>query len=505
MRGVHTAVNDIRRRVFTEVARMSFEGGDYAETLRRLPHKIIPGEVPKYRQNILVERAVVGERLRLAIGLPLRDLSEYASTAASIEESVVAEKYYEPPLINVISFACNACPPKQVRVSNMCQGCLAHPCREVCPKDAISLVQGKSVIDQEKCIKCGKCVDECPYNAIIKFERPCAEACGMDAIGSDELGRAKIDYNKCVSCGMCLVNCPFGAIADKSQIFQMIQAIKKGDEVIAAVAPAFVTQFGENVSPAQMREAMLQVGFADVYEVAVGADLCTIEEAHDFLEKVPNELPFLATSCCPSWSVMAKKLFPQFKDNISMALTPMVITARLIKKDHPNAKVVFIGPCAAKKLEASRRTIRSDVDFVLTFEEMQGVFDAKGVDPSNMPGDPEEDFATATGAGRGFAVTGGVAAAVKAAIAEIDPEREVLVQNADGLRECRKMLMMAKAGKYNGYLLEGMGCPGGCVAGAGTITPVKKSTAEVIKYTKAANRQSAMDSDLADRLEEVEE
>lgn len=505
MRGVHTAVNDIRRRVFTEVARMSFEGGDYAETLRRLPHKIIPGEVPKYRQNILVERAVVGERLRLAIGLPLRDLSEYASTAASIEESVVAEKYYEPPLINVISFACNACPPKQVRVSDMCQGCLAHPCREVCPKDAISLVQGKSVIDQEKCIKCGKCVDECPYNAIIKFERPCAEACGMDAIGSDELGRAKIDYNKCVSCGMCLVNCPFGAIADKSQIFQMIQAIKKGDEVIAAVAPAFVTQFGENVSPAQMREAMLQVGFADVYEVAVGADLCTIEEAHDFLEKVPNELPFLATSCCPSWSVMAKKLFPQFKDNISMALTPMVITARLIKKDHPNAKVVFIGPCAAKKLEASRRTIRSDVDFVLTFEEMQGVFDAKGVDPSNMPGDPEEDFATATGAGRGFAVTGGVAAAVKAAIAEIDPEREVLVQNADGLRECRKMLMMAKAGKYNGYLLEGMGCPGGCVAGAGTITPVKKSTAEVIKYTKAANRQSAMDSDLADRLEEVEE
>jgi len=498
-------VNDIRRRVFTEVARMSFEGGDYAETLRRLPHKIIPGEVPKYRQNILVERAVVGERLRLAIGLPLRDLSEYASTAASIEESVVAEKYYEPPLINVISFACNACPPKQVRVSNMCQGCLAHPCREVCPKDAISLVQGKSVIDQEKCIKCGKCVDECPYNAIIKFERPCAEACGMDAIGSDELGRAKIDYNKCVSCGMCLVNCPFGAIADKSQIFQMIQSIKKGDEVIAAVAPAFVTQFGENVSPAQMREAMLQVGFADVCEVAVGADLCTIEEAHDFLEKVPNELPFLATSCCPSWSVMAKKLFPQFKDNISMALTPMVITARLIKKDHPNAKVVFIGPCAAKKLEASRRTIRSDVDFVLTFEEMQGVFDAKGVDPSKMPGDPDEDFATATGAGRGFAVTGGVAAAVKAAIAEIDPEREVLVQNADGLRECRKMLMMAKAGKYNGYLLEGMGCPGGCVAGAGTITPVKKSTAEVIKYTKAATTQSAMDSDLADRLEEVEE
>ena len=505
MRGVHTVVNDIRRKVFTEVARMSFEGGNYAEIIRRLPHKIIPGEVARYRQSILVERAVVGERLRLAVGLPVRDLSEYTSTADSIEESAVAEKYYEPPLINVITFACNACPPKQVRVSDMCQGCLAHPCREVCPKDAISVVQGKSVIDQEKCIKCGKCVDECPYNAIIKFERPCAEACGMDAIGSDEFGRAKIDYDKCVSCGMCLVNCPFGAIADKSQIFQLVQAIKRGDKIIAAVAPAFVTQFGEKVTAAQMKEAMLQVGFHDVKEVAVGADLCTIEEAKDFLEKVPGELPFLATSCCPAWSVMAKKLFPQFKDNISMALTPMVLTARLIKKDHPDSRVVFIGPCAAKKLEASRRTIRSDVDFVLTFEEMQGIFDARGIDPAKMPGDPENDFIRATGAGRGFAVTGGVAEAVKQAIAKMDPERTVPVERADGLRECRKMLLMAKTGKYNGYLLEGMGCPGGCVAGAGTITPVKKSSAEVLKYVKAAPAQNAMDSAVADRLSEVEE
>lgn len=503
MRGVHTVVNDIRRQVFTEVARMSFEGGDYAETIKRLPHKIIPGEIARYRQNILVERAIVSERLRLAIGLPLRDLSQYAPTSASIEESLVAKKYYEPPLINIISFACNACPPKQVKVSNMCQGCLAHPCREVCPKDAIYLEQGKSVIDQSKCIKCGKCVDECPYNAIIKFERPCAEACGMDAIGSDEFGRAKIDYDKCVSCGMCLVNCPFGAIADKSQIFQMIQAIKKGDRVIAAVAPAFVSQFGEKVTSAQVKEAMRAVGFYDVWEVAVGADMCTVDEAKDFLENVPNKLPFMATSCCPSWSVMAKKLFPQFKDNISMALTPMVLTARLIKKVHPNARVVFIGPCAAKKLEASRRTIRSDVDFVLTFEEMQGVFDAKGINPADMPNNPEDEMNRSTGAGRGFAVTGGVAAAVKDVIAQMDPEREVLVEHADGLRECRKLLLMAKTGKYNGYLLEGMGCPGGCVAGAGTITPVKKSTAAVAKYAKEAGSQNAMDSSAEELLEVV--
>ena len=505
MRGVHTFINDIRRQVFTEVARMAFEGGKYAETIRRLPHKIIPGEVAKYRQNILVERAVVTERIRLAIGLPLRDLSEYAPTDAQLEDSVIAEKYYEPPLINIISYACNACPTKQVRVTNMCQGCLAHPCMEVCPKDAISLVQGKSVIDQNKCIKCGKCADECPYGAILRIERPCAEACGMDAIGSDELGRAKIDYDKCVSCGMCLVNCPFGAISDKSQIFQLIQAIKRGDKVVAAVAPAFVSQFGENVTSSQMREAMRQVGFHKVIEVAVGADMCTAEEAEDFLKKVPAEQPFMATSCCPSWSVMAKKLFPQFKDYISMAMTPMVLTARLYKKDHPDVRIVFIGPCTAKKLEASRRTIRSDVDFVLTFEEMQGIFDAKGIVPSEMPVDPEEEFSTGTSLGRGFAVTGGVANAVKEAIKEIDPDREVKIEHADGLRECRKMLMMAKAGKYNGYLLEGMGCPGGCVAGAGTITPVKKSTAAVGKYVADAKVRTIQDSAAVKRLREVQD
>ena len=239
MRGVHTFVNDLRRNVFTEIARLAYEGGDYAHKISKLPYKIIPGEVAANRTNVFVERAIVSERLRLAIGLPLRPVAEHAPLSEGIEESAIAEKYYDPPLINIISFACNACPTKQVKITESCQGCLARPCREVCPKGAISIgADGRSVIDQEKCIKCGKCIEQCAYNAIIKLERPCAAACGMDAIESDEYGRAKINYDKCVSCGQCLVNCPFSAIADKSQIFQLIHSIKKGDEVIAAVAPA---------------------------------------------------------------------------------------------------------------------------------------------------------------------------------------------------------------------------------------------------------------------------
>ena len=502
MRGVHTFINDIRRQVFTEVARMAFEGGNYAETIRRLPHKIIPGEVAKYRQNILVERAVVTERIRLAIGLPLRDLSEYAPTDAQLEDSVIAEKYYEPPLINIISYACNACPTKQVRVTNMCQGCLAHPCMEVCPKDAISLVQGKSVIDQNKCIKCGKCADECPYGAILRIERPCAEACGMDAIGSDELGRAKIDYDKCVSCGMCLVNCPFGAISDKSQIFQTIQAVKSNTPVYVALAPAFVGQFGPEGVPERMRRAFQRLGFADVYEVAIGADLCAVQEAEDFVKEVPEQLPFMATSCCPAWSMMAKKLFPDYANCISMALTPMTLTARLIKKKHEKAKVVFIGPCAAKKLEAMRKTVRSEVDFVLTFEEMAGIFDAKHVDIENIAED-EGGVSAASRDGRNFAVAGGVAKSVVDVIAQMYPDKEIKVANAEGLKECKKLLQLAKAGKYNGYLLEGMACPGGCVAGAGTMQPVKKSQTAVSLYAAKAGHVTSDRTEYVSELEKL--
>ena len=501
MRGIYSSVTDIRRKVFTEVARLAYEGGDYSR-IEELPYKIVPGEVAMHRESIFLERAIVGERLRLAIGLPLRPLDEHAPVSDGIVESAIADKYYDPPLVNIIKFACNKCPEKSFHVSDMCQGCLAHPCVEVCPKKAISLVNGKSVIDQEKCIKCGRCKDVCPYGAILKMERPCAKACGMDAIGSDENGCAKIDYDKCGSCGMCLVNCPFGAIADKGQIFQLIHSINRGDRVIAIVAPAFVNQFGPELTPEKVKPAMKMLGFDDVVEVAIGADLCTIEEAHDFMEKVPEKQPFMATSCCPSWSVMAKKLFPTLAPYISMALTPMVLTARLMKKEHKNCRVAFIGPCAAKKLEASRRTIRSDVDFVLTFEELMGMFQAKGINFAEV--EPGEPFADSTAAGRGFAVGGGVAQAVADCIKQIDPDREVKVQSAQGLHDCKRMLMLAKAGKYDGYLLEGMGCPGGCVAGAGTLQPIAKASASVKQYMNKAEHKLASESQYSIALDQLD-
>ena len=487
---------------------------------------------------------------------------------------------------------------------------MAASCQRVCPKGAIEFENGRSHINQSKCIKCGKCAKACPYNAIVHLERPCAASCGMDAIGSDEQGRAVINQDKCVACGQCLVSCPFGAIVDKGQIFQVIQSILKGDKVIAIVAPAFIGQFSGKVSPGKFVTAMKMLGFDRVVEVAIGADMCTIEEAKDFMEKVPAEQDYMATSCCPAWHSMIEKLFPTEMRKISMTLTPMVFTARMMKKDFPGCKVVFVGPCAAKKLEAIRADIRSDVDFVLTFEELMGMFEAKEIDfaaieeakdflekvpaeqnymatsccpawhsmieklyPSEMekismtltpmvftarmmkkdfPGckvvfvgpcaakkleairadirsdvdfvmtfeelqgmfeAKEIDFDTieeqdymneGTGAGRGFAVAGGVAKAVTDLVHEKYPDMEIQTARAEGLRECKKLMALAKAGKYNGYLLEGMACPGGCVAGAGTILPVEQAQKLVAKYSKEAHCASPTASAYKDRGEDLD-
>lgn len=503
MRGIYTSVNDLRKRVYAEVARLSYDykDGDLSQ-MEQIPYRIIPGEVSVYRDSVFLERAIVKERMRLSMGLPLRSPTEHAPVSTGAEECVKPEKYYQPPLINIIKFACHACPDNVVRITDACQGCLAHPCKEVCPKGAITFHGGRSDIDPERCIKCGKCVGVCQYNAIVKQERPCAKACGMNAISSDEYGRAEIDQEKCVSCGMCLANCPFGAIADKAQIFQVIQAIKSDAPVYAAIAPAVAGQFGPKLTPEKIRSAFQALGFTDVIEVAIGADLCTIQEAKDFVDEVPDNLPFMATSCCPAWSMMAKKEFPEIAKCISMALTPMVFTGRLIKKKYTGCKVAFIGPCAAKKLEASRRTIRSDVDFVLTFEEVMGMFEAKEIKFEELKDD--DTMHGASGDGRGFAVSGGVANAVVNCISELYPDCEVKVQNAEGLAECRKLLAMARAGKYDGYLLEGMACPGGCVAGAGTIQPIAKSTAAINLHKKVSTNAHALQSDYKDLFEELE-
>ncbi|WP_138160641.1 4Fe-4S dicluster domain-containing protein [Peptoniphilus catoniae] len=488
----YTDILTIRRKVFAEVARLAYSDEELAKGLGEAIIKIIPGEVANYRDSVFKERAIVGERLRLTLGLPARTAAELGHLAAGIDEVDIDQRVLNKPLVNVISFACEACPTKTLEVTSNCRKCLAHPCMNVCPVGAVSMKRSSAYIDQEKCIKCGRCKDACPYNAIIKYDRPCAMACGVNAISSDHLGRAKIEEDKCVSCGQCLANCPFGAIADKSQIYQLVKSLRSGKKHLAIVAPAFISQFGPMVSPSQIFAGIRKLGFDDVMEVGMGADIETMKEAKEFLSDVPDKLNYMATSCCPSWADMVKRVFPDEMIHISDSSSPMVATAKYISKNNKDAKIVFIGPCISKKLEALNENVAPYVDFVITFEELMGMFVARDIELPEL--DVEEEINDASSLGRGFASSGGVAEAVLSVIKTLDPEREVLHEKADGLHECVKIMRMAKAGRKDGYLLEGMACPGGCIGGPGVLASVSRAKKALEAFKNKSKYEKPMDN-----------
>ncbi len=489
MKGKNTNIDIIRRRIFKEVSKLAYEKKNLME-IDELPYKIVPYEVPTYRNNVFMERAVATERLRLALGFHVSSGSDYMPLSKSVSKMQKIDRPFTEELINVITMACSACPSKSHFVTDGCRGCLAHPCTDVCPTSAVSIIDGKSFIDSEKCIDCSKCKAVCPYQAIIKLSRPCARVCGVDAIESDYLGRAKIDFSKCVYCGMCIVECPFGAIADKSEIYQMISNMNNGEKMAAAIAPAVYGQLGLPLE--KMKEVFKILGFCDVVEVALGADIGAIMEAHHFAENVPEKQDFLATSCCPAWSLMAKREFPDIAHNISESTTPMIETARVIKERNKNVKVCFIGPCIAKKSEATRLSVKSHVDYVITFEELYGMIEAKEIDLSTLKG--ENIITDASSLGRGYACASGVSYAILENIKSLYPQKTVLVDKADGLRNCRKMLQLARSGARNGYLLEGMACPSGCIGGPSAMISIKNGKSENEKYKNLSEYKLSLEN-----------
>ena len=513
MRGLDTQVRAIRRRVFKEVAKLGFEANSETllEDMEAIPYEIVNDDTVKYRESTYRSRAIVRERLRLAMGLSLRPEDKPVHLTAGVQESNISEKYYEPPLMQVIPSACESCEENKYEVSNMCKGCLAHPCSEVCPKGAISMVNGKSYIDQEKCIKCGKCKAVCPYDAIAKKERPCKNACGVGAIVSDKYGRAYIDTEKCVSCGMCMVSCPFGAISDKSQIFQLTRALQEeGSEIIAEIAPAFVGQFGENINPRNIKAALIELGFKGVHEVALGADIGAVAEAHHYVEKVvTGELPFLLTSCCPAWVKFITDQYKEYVPNISTCRSPQGMMSAVIKEyfrdsEHAAGKktvMVSIMPCTAKKAEAVRPNSythgEKDTDIVITTTELLRMIDNFGLDFAGLePEACDMPFGFGSGGGVIFGVTGGVTEAVlrrltpdhsKETMREISecgvrgdegikefsvPYKgmKIKICVASGLANARIVMDRVKNGEAEYHLIEVMACRRGCIMGGGQPT-----------------------------------
>ena len=463
-----TSVQELKYKVLREVASAAFE-----DRLERgvldIPALVVPGPKPTMRCCIYKERAIVGDRIKLAMGGDPKN------------ENVV----------EVLSIACDECPVEGIQVSEACRGCIAHRCVNVCPRNAIVVENFRARVDKSKCIECGRCVAACPYNAITKTVRPCENACKVGAIHMDEGKKACIDNGKCTGCGACVYQCPFGAISDKSYILEAIRLLRGSDEnrkykVYAVVAPSISSQF-VRVKVEQVVSGLKRLGFFSVVEAALGADMVAYQEAAELAEK-----GFLTTSCCPAFVRYVQTAFPELAKHISHNLSPMAEISAYIKRLDPEAKVVFIGPCIAKKAERQLERVRDVVDCVITFEELQALFDSRSIDLAALP---EEHLNNASYYGRIFARSGGVSTAVGQALKEqglTDFDYKPIACN--GILECKMALLKAKKGVLDANLIEGMACESGCIGGAACLTHGPKDKSEVDNYGKQALEKTMTDA-----------
>lgn len=453
----------------------AFYTDDFGENARLIPYQMRPKDYEAaYRCCVYKERAILRDRTIAGLGLSIEETDD-SIHMAELAKQVLDRKQPEEHPLTVLQTACKGCVPSRIYVTDLCQGCVARPCVNTCKFGAISIKNGKSVIDPDKCKNCGMCVQVCPYQAITKIIVPCESACPVGAIAKDENGHARIDFEKCISCGKCVSACPFGAVHEKSQIIDVLKNIKAGKKVIAMVAPAMFGQLP--CSPKQLKTAIEKLGFADVYEVAQGADVTTKTEAKEFEERLINGAEFMTTSCCAGYNELVEKHVPELKPFRSDTKTPLYYTAEIVKKEHPDAVTVFFSPCVAKRREALQNP---NVDYVLNYEEIGAWFIAMNIKVEDCG---EEEFKTeASAEGRNYAVTGGVAKAVKTLVPEEIPVYPVVIDGLDK-QSIRDLKKYAKNGVCDlGNLIEVMACKGGCLGGNATVNSYKPALKQLTNY-----------------------
>ena len=466
----------LRRELMIRLVR-AFDAGTLEDEIDQIAIRLRPKEGDPSRCCVYHDRAVIKYRLMALLGLTVEEETDEAKTLrAYCEEKRAANGAAKPaggspsdahvalsPL-SVCGPACSGCPDAKVVSTPNCRGCFARPCVYNCPKKAIEVVNGRSVIDQSKCVKCGKCVTACPYHAIVKTTVPCEEACPVGAIRKNAHGVAEIDFKRCIFCGKCFNACPFGAVMERSQLLDVLAAMKRGDRLVAMVAPSAERQFPGTIE--QLLTACSKAGFADVIEVALGAEMTTRHETAEFVERLskdPNT--FMTTSCCPAYVNLVAKHLPELLDHVSSTPSPMVYTRELVKGKDPLAKTVFIGPCVAKRSEARRKS----VDYVLSFEELGAIFAGRKVDVNSCEPWPVERPANATA--RNFARSCGVTEAVLAEATAKIPGFRLNAKQINGIdRKSCTMLKLYASGKLPANFLEVMACAGGCVNGPCSLT-----------------------------------
>ena len=462
MRKFDTKVQYLKYKVLREVARMAWNDELFDKALD-IPKIIVPGKTPTMRCCVYKERAILNERVKIAMG---------------------GDKT-NPNVIEVIDIACDECPMGGYEVTDACRGCLAHRCEDVCKRGAITFDHHqKAHIDKSKCVECGQCAKVCPYSAIMDFKRPCVKSCKVKAISMNEDKAAEIDNSKCISCGACVYQCPFGAITDKSFILNVIDLLKKSEQnqkyrVYAVVAPSISSQF-IYAKLGQVITGIKELGFHAVVEAALGADMVANEECKELAEK-----GFLTSSCCPAFVDYVQKQFPDLAPYISHNLSPMATIAQYIKKGDPTSKIVFIGPCTAKKMEFQKETVHPYVDSVITFEELQALFDSRDI---ILREQEETEWNQASYYGRIFARSGGLATAVTQALKELDvKDFEFKPVICDGIDKCKQALTRADKGVLPGNFIEGMACVGGCVGGSGNLVRYEDAPKEMETHIEKAN------------------
>ena len=231
----------------------------------------------------------------------------------------------------------------------------------------------------------------------------------------------------------------------------------------------------------------LWLGFHTVIEAALGADMVAYSESKELAEK-----GFLTSSCCPAFVTYIEKTFPQLLPLVSHNLSPMAAVSKYIKSREPNCKVIFIGPCTAKKAEVQRETVAPYVDVAMTFEELQALFDSKDIDIMTLS---EGVLDNASYFGRIFARSGGLSDAVAQALKEQDiKDFELKPCACDGIEACRAALLKKSKDRLDANFIEGMACIGGCIGGAGCLTHGERNKAEVDKYGKEAYEKTITDA-----------
>ena len=468
MRKFDTKVQHLKYKVLREVARLAWND-TLLENVLEIPKTIVPGKTSTMRCCVYKERAILSERVKIAMG---------------------GDKD-NPNVIEVLDIACDECPAAGYEVTDSCRGCLAHRCEDVCKRGAISFDHNHVAhIDKSKCVECGQCAKVCPYSAIVNRKRPCQIACKVKAISINEENAASIDNEKCTQCGACVYQCPFGAIMDKSYILNVIDILKKSNEsksykVYALVAPSISSQFSY-AKLGQVISGLKELGFHTVVEAALGADMVAQAESKELAEK-----GFLTSSCCPAFVKHIKAEFPELLPLVSHNPSPMAALAKYIKDTTENAKVIFIGPCTAKKAEAQLDSVKSYIDSVMTFEELQALFDSRDIDITALP---EDVLNNASYFGRIFARSGGLSDAVAQGLKEQNIEFDLKAVPCDGIEECHIALLKKSKNALDGNFIEGMACIGGCIGGAGCLTHGAKNKAEGDKYGREALEKNISDA-----------